>query len=296
MMTKKETGEFLYRYYRKRIASFLASLYKASITCDDKDIHKARVDMKKIFALFHLFEMVLSDRFIVENHYPLLKNIFIHSGRIREIQINLDLLEHYGFDLPDMPQFKEYLVYEEVRLTRIFLSEIKKFDEKKLNQADKEIKKIVVGISQKKFLTDALKFIDNKTGKISKLLGKEYNPETVHKIRRHLKSMSAIATMSLTLKEDAILKQRIEIMNRAEILIGEWHDKVVLLDTISKFRSLRIKKKKLKEDNPLPLSEFEKLVQEKCSLLLQQIKPAVDRVINEEPQGLSQTETSGSPD
>lgn len=292
MMTKKETGEFLYRYYRKRIASFLASLFKASITCDDEDIHKARVDMKKIFALFHLFEMALSDRFKKENHYPLLKNIFAHSGRIREIQINLGWLDHYGSDFPGMPQFREYLVGEESKLTRIFLSEIKKFDEKKLNQADKEIKKIVVGISQKRFLNDAIKFIENKTGKISKLLGKEYNPETVHKIRRHLKSMSAIATMALTLKQDAALKQRIETMNSAEILIGEWHDKVVLLEAIGKFRSVRIKKNKSKEDKPLPLGEFEKLIQEECSVLLLQIKPAVDRVINDEPQLQSQVESS----
>ncbi|MEI7982797.1 MAG: hypothetical protein WCI71_14185, partial [Bacteroidota bacterium] len=115
-MTKKETGEFLYRFYRKRIASFLASLYKASITCDDKDIHKARVDVKKIFALFHLFELVLSDTFKQENHYPLLKQIFAHSGRIREIQINLGWVDHYGPSFPGMHEFREYLVDEEIKM------------------------------------------------------------------------------------------------------------------------------------------------------------------------------------
>jgi CHAD domain-containing protein len=55
-MNRSETGEFLYRYFRKLIASFQSSLYKAAITCDIEDIHKARVDVKKMNALFILFD------------------------------------------------------------------------------------------------------------------------------------------------------------------------------------------------------------------------------------------------
>jgi len=33
-------SEFLYRFYRKRTASFLANIYKAGITGASEDIHK----------------------------------------------------------------------------------------------------------------------------------------------------------------------------------------------------------------------------------------------------------------
>jgi len=279
-MTKKETGEFLYRYYQKRVASFLASLYKASITCDDRDIHKARVDVKKIFALFYLFERVLPHLFKKEIHYPLLKEIFDHSGKIREIQINLGLLDQYRGMEPSLALFREFLVKEENKQTRIFLSEIKKFDEKKLKQTGKTIQSITHGISRKKFLSDADSFIRNRTKRVAKLLLKENNPETIHKIRRHLKSMIAIANMSMTLKPDENSNQLVTDMNGAEVLIGEWHDKIVLLESVLQFRSeTGTKKKAVSAEEPLPLLELEERIHEDCNILLQHIKPATEKVV-----------------
>jgi len=281
-MTKKETGEFLFRYYQKRVASFLASLYKASITCDDKDIHKARVDVKKIFAMFYLFEMVLPRLFKKEEHYPTLKEIFDHSGKIREIQINLGLLEKYSEVGPDMVLFREFLVNEENKQTRIFIAGIKKFDEKTLKQTGKAIKSITRGISRKKFLADAGIFIRSRTKRVAKYLKKENSPENIHKIRRHLKSMIAIANLSLTLKPDERLKLLIKNMDQAEGIIGEWHDKIVLLESIGHFRSdTGMKKKELLQKIPAPLMDMEARIQEDCSGFMEQIKPATEKVVTE---------------
>ncbi|MCK9202912.1 MAG: CHAD domain-containing protein [Bacteroidales bacterium] len=281
MMNKKETGEFLYRYYRKRIASFLASMYKASITCDANDIHKVRVDIKKIFALFHLFEMVIPDTFKKENHYPELRDIFNHSGFIREIQINLHHLDNAGIDNPEIQHFREYLTGEEGRLTKEFLTGIKNFDEKKLKQAEKEIKKITSGISQKKFLNDTVVFIRKKSKKIAALHEKGEGPGTIHKIRRQIKSITAITDMALTLRPDEKLKQLTGNMTRVEILIGEWHDDMVLLDSIKYFRTKILKKKAAKNQEPLFLADFEEILNNEISDMLKQIGPSIDQIILE---------------
>ena len=51
-------GEFLFRYYRKRTKSFLANIYKAGITGSSRDIHRARLDAKKMIAMLDLLRIM----------------------------------------------------------------------------------------------------------------------------------------------------------------------------------------------------------------------------------------------
>jgi len=267
-MIKKETGEFLYRYYRKRTASFLASLYKASITCNDKDIHRARVDVKKVFALFHLFEIALPGRFRREEHDQLFQEIFDHSGRIREVQVNISAIDQYGLNDPGILFFRKFLLREEKKLTLAFLEGIKVFDEKSVYKSEKEIKKISGLISHKKLIAKIEKFIRKSAGKIKKLQAKPTDSGNVHKIRQNLKSMGATVALFLVLKPEE--KQEILLQNitHTEILIGQWHDKEILLDSLKK------------NGNYPELLELRHLVQEECKAMLQQIKPEVERVLS----------------
>ena len=58
LMIRPDTSELLLRIYQKRTASFLAYLYKAGMTANVANIHKTRVSVKKIYAIFHLLEMI----------------------------------------------------------------------------------------------------------------------------------------------------------------------------------------------------------------------------------------------
>ena len=91
-MNREEIGEFLYRFYRKSTSSFLANIYKASITGESKDIHRARLDVKKIFALYGLFEMLAPEIFENQGGYRLFRPLYRQAGKIREIQVNFLLL------------------------------------------------------------------------------------------------------------------------------------------------------------------------------------------------------------
>jgi len=86
-MTSSAVREFYWRFYKKRTTSFLANLYKSSITGDEKDIHRTRLDMKKIYAILELFEMLDPGNFNQEN-FEIFKVLFRFSGKIRELQVN----------------------------------------------------------------------------------------------------------------------------------------------------------------------------------------------------------------
>ena len=245
-MNKKERGEFIYRFYRKRTTSFLANLYKASITGDREDIHQARVDVKKILALFRLIEIVLPDLFQKDDHFCLFQRLFDVTGKIREAQVNGILVNKYCQDNTEAHLYKEFLKSEELRLTKQFLSTVQNIEDRKLKQSEVEIRRIVKKISKRKFETITEKFIIKKARKTRKLLSEKKSPEYLHKIRQNLKSIGAIAALSNSIKKDEKLRGILNDLSKVEIHIGEWHDNLVFIQSIQIFLRKMSKTRKAK--------------------------------------------------
>jgi len=286
-MNKKETREFIFRFYRKRVTSFLANLYKASITGDNEDIHKARVDVKKIIALFRLFEMIVPDSFTKKDHFVLFTKLFETTGKIRETQVNLLLLDLYGIDHPEIVLFRNFLKNEEKRFTKGFLTTVQKFEEKNLKKTETEIKQIGEKISQKKFICAANTFIQKKAEKIRKLLTNKKTPEYLHKIRQNLKAIGAIATLSATFKKDKKLDLILLDLSKTEIHIGEWHDKQVLIESMELF--FKKKKKSKKSDFPELIKLTELLIEESNNLqekILPEVKNLIQNMVGHPTESL----------
>jgi len=234
-MNKKETGEFIYRFYRKRTTSFLANLYKASITGEQEDIHQARVDVKKILALFRLFEIVLPDFFQKDDYFYLFRRLFDITGKIREIQVNEILLNQYGCENSETLRYRDFLKSEETRLTKQFLLTVQNFEERNLKKTEVEIRRIGKKIGREKFVTLAYKFVLKKARKTRKILNEKKSPEYLHKIRQNLKSICAIASLSNSIKKDEKLSDILSDLLKTEIHIGEWHDNQVFIESIQSF-------------------------------------------------------------
>ncbi|MEA1887456.1 MAG: hypothetical protein U9N72_09625, partial [Bacteroidota bacterium] len=60
-----------------------------------KDIHKLRVRIKRLKAIFRFLEFVHQSEFKARDHYNLFKPVFRTAGLIRESQINLRVLKEY---------------------------------------------------------------------------------------------------------------------------------------------------------------------------------------------------------
>jgi CHAD domain-containing protein len=234
-MNREEIGEFLYRYYRKRTASFLANTYKASITADSKDIHRARLDVKKIFALYGLFEILDPKAFKLRSGYKLFRPLYRQAGKIREIQVNYLLLANPQTPEVEHDSFMLWLNEEERQAIKRFLHLVKKFRDTELAATDKVIQKICHSSSIFKLRSKITAYIKSKAEKVSVLQSEEPGDKEIHKIRQNLKSMSTITTLVYSIKPIKQLDLVITALNKTEMMIGDWHDRVVLKDAIDRF-------------------------------------------------------------
>jgi len=234
-MNREEIGEFLYRFYRKRTSSFLANLYKASVTGDSRDIHRARLDIKKIFALYGLFEMLEPEVFKHQGGYKLLRPLYRRAGKIREIQVDYLLLTNPEPLGACYNSFIAWLKEEERISVAKFFHLVKNFKESELTSTNKIIHKICSSSSIFKLRSKTLEFIKVKVAQIKYLQSEELGDKEIHKIRQNLKLMSTITTLVYSIRPGKQFDLIISAINKTEMMIGDWHDRVVLKDAIEWF-------------------------------------------------------------
>jgi len=227
-----DIGEFLFRFYRKHTTSFLANIYKAGITGSSKDIHRARLDAKKVLAILDLLRIVQSEKIIGPEFGRFIKKLYQVSGRIREIQVNMMLLSRPEYAVVDLILFKIDLLTQEKERTREFLQAIRKFKEKKLIKAEATIKKAIYEITPLSMQKKINRYIRTKMRLINTLFEKGHDNQNLHKIRQHLKELAAVLTLVVSVKSTRKVEQAIDGLNKTEMMIGDWHDKVVLADSI----------------------------------------------------------------
>ncbi len=234
-MNRSETGEFLYRYFRKLTASFQSSLYKAAITCDIEDIHKARVDIKKMNALFILFDIVVPGFSSETGAHQLFKDIFNKAGIIREIQLILLFLEKKNDPDPVLFEFNEWLLKKNQIQIRQYLKSVTNFDRHKLKDLTRSVKKLFNRVSKKQLVINSWEMIDRSSLKVKYLLTGWNDPRYIHRIRQNVKAMAAIANQVSQVVPTAGLNQLRLDLTRSEIAIGEWHDRIVIINAMERF-------------------------------------------------------------
>ena len=271
-----KTGELLYHYYQKRNASFLLNIYKAGITTKENDIHKARVDLKKIFALFDFFKMIGFDTFKMEEPQKILNDVFKAAGKIREIQMNLLYIENLGENDPALKLFSRYMKNNYKKKTRRFLQSIIKFDEKRLTQIRGIIKKNCMNLNIEKIIHKCDVFFQMHSAKIKKYRLKSDETENIHKIRKEMKKISAIAGLLNLLQLDEFMENLIAVLSQAEFSIGEWHDRIVLNKSLDHFIKVNENKQEQIFDT---LERVKQVVDKDTEDLLNKLLPEVDKVV-----------------
>ena len=278
-MTQKrkiEAGDFFYRFYKKRTSSFYANLYKAGITASDEDIHKARVDLKKVFALFSFFEILGPGNFNKKKYSFLFKNIFNKAGKMRENQVNIQYVEKYQHDYPGVLLFMKYLKSEQKKSAKGFIAAIVQFDEKKLKKISKSIKKVCHEMKSDTIIERSKDYLWEKARKIESVRHKTGDIESVHTIRKELKKTGAILSLLHQVKPGEDLEKLLDHVNKTEALIGEWHDRVVLIDTLKKFFKSFLNHD---EVTMTQLMELNGIVGKEAEQKLEALLPFVDEVV-----------------
>ena len=212
------------RKYLKRIQGKIFKLLKTPSKSYTKEtFHELRVEIKKWEALCHLLAF-LTPKFNRKKTIKPIAGLFKQAGKVREIQIELDLLQDF------------------------FPLRLERYQKKQLKKLNKQEKKFARLISQKKLLSDikdAIKYIKKllyivrKRGmvkytltqkkKVKKLIDKPVlNPARIHFLRKRLKRWEY--NNKILLKK----KRQSEVFCVPTEVLGTWHDGQVVEDCLQK--------------------------------------------------------------
>jgi CHAD domain-containing protein len=85
-----------------------------------------------------------------------------------------------------------------------------------------------------------------------------------------------VSTLIFTVNPKEKLEVIIQGLNKTEVMIGEWHDRIVLRDAIDLYLKNR---KELQEDNLIPLKKLRQSLIDDNQTLLQDLLPEVNNVV-----------------
>jgi CHAD domain-containing protein len=196
-------------------------------------IHQFRVGIKKIRCALQFLEMLLPDKINVREMRLPLRHVFKISGNLREIQMNLLNLKLHEINQDTAKEYYHFLKKRKNKYIKKFNKEIIRIDPSVL-----EIPMLMKSCREMDDLETKIicrKYLKKQAIKIRQLLATGNSPVMLHKARAQLKSLIEIGLLHVKTSPDEVLKKMLIQLKKIAIQIGNWHDKIVLINSIRHF-------------------------------------------------------------
>lgn len=220
-------------YYLRILSAFSFYFEKTKRDFGVEDLHRLRVEVKKLRALYRFLDASEVIDFNKSDHYTLLTKIFKPGGRLRETQMNEAIIKRYrSYHLSD---YETYLNKLKAKQSKKFKKSLKKFDSltsETLNEhLIEQLSKTEIDALEK----DAFLFVNLELEAIRKLRPLIHSDTELHQVRTHTKAMGYIVKLLMELKPSEELAAMQLSAKKSEKLIGNWHDRVVLANSLRRF-------------------------------------------------------------
>jgi len=204
---------------------------------DQEAIHKMRLALKRIRTIHKLKKYIHLKTFLTDEVFIELKSVFAASGKLRDIQVQQDLLTAYSSDM-NCPFFalSDFFIEKEKCAVEFFNKTIGdiNFDADITLQTENDEKGSQSDNTD--VVTEILDYIKYKIRVIQKLLFGTDDEEKVHEIRKHVKQLFYVLQFLKdyfpgSLLDDYDLEGIVAIGDH----LGSWHDRQVLKDQVVEF-------------------------------------------------------------
>jgi CHAD domain-containing protein len=234
--------------YTYRRFSRLKKLLRAYSSEEDVEIlHGIRVEIKKVKAILQLLNEYLPG-FHAHKHFTPLRNIFRKAGQIRQPQVFYELLLRFdvqGLNDSFIPGSRDQRI-----LSRRFRREIP-VHISTVRTRRKKLEKSLAKIGR----AQIREYLKRRKKALRLKLQGNLSGDALHKARKVIKEIIYLEAMS---KKSG---KRELYLGQLDELIGQWHDRQLLLEVLKKARNLdlerlRSERDKAMEDILKSVSEF----------------------------------------
>ncbi len=286
-MFASESGMELYRFYKDKEAILFENYrHLESPRSKEEHYHDFRVSIKRINAIYRLLELITGD-FDSTTYMKPLRSIFKPAGSIREAQVNMHTVAAYKLKKEELNYYGKYINARIESLSGKLREKLKEFDISELKKNRQVVKECCKNIQQKELENRTLIFIRDRINLIRDNIA--YSDELViHQIRITLKEISAIVSLLKKIKVPGFDDDLLDLIKDTEDKLGNWHDKVVLNNSLEKFikstknefdviSSYRLIREKINKENKAFLDTVEEIVLDTVELVE---KPLNERLSN----------------
>jgi CHAD domain-containing protein len=213
MMKKKDEAKYLNKEWvemNTRLKAFLE-------TGDQEELHKFRVQIKKLRAMLLLFEKTSKENRLLKNFKPV-RNIFKYAGNIREAHTNLELSERFGLKNELFESSQQKIIDEG---TAEFQSKGREFL-KDIKTARQKIKKQIPKVDDSQIAA----FCKKQLEQVAASLAISGFTEDMHANRKLIK----ILVYNYKLAGQALegkIPFNTAYLDKLQEAIGKWHDNLV---------------------------------------------------------------------
>jgi CHAD domain-containing protein len=199
-----------------RLKAFLA-------TGDQEELHKFRVQTKKLRAMLMLFESTSKEHGLLKQFKPVRK-IFKHAGNIRNAHVNLELSEKYQLKNERFEIGQQQIIENETALFRNKSAEYLK----EMNAANKRLKKLLQKVADDQIAAYYQTQVEHIAANLT-TAGFDEEMHTVRKLIKILVYNQKIAAETLK----GSLQFNIAYLNKLQDAIGKWHDNMLAEELFS---------------------------------------------------------------
>jgi CHAD domain-containing protein len=188
------------------------------------DLHSFRVQIKKLRALFIVFDEATGGKHQLQKEFKPVRSIFKHAGEIRNAHVNLKLGAHYKVKNEQFENSQRKVIANGV--TEFKLKGLKYL--KKIDRSHTSIKHQLHFI-QNKSIT---RFYQQKLQEIASALTQNQFDEDLHTSRKQIK----VLVYNYQLAGKAVEKRMTfnpDYMDDLQGAIGDWHDNVLAIELFS---------------------------------------------------------------
>lgn len=226
-------AEQIIDYFRKHRQVIEENLELSRDPNDIEAIHNLRLSIKRMRVVAKLAEILSRGKFDMKQQMKDIRKLFRRAGRLRDMQVALQLLEEYDND--GLQSVIDHIESKELKQRRKYEEVLSGFDPGILDRFEENLIASTAGVDKKVLTHAGFTMLSDLEFDIHRIYHSSKEEKRLHRIRRRLKDINYLNNIfaeSLPIADH--LNISVEKLRELGEVAGTWHDCLTLESILGK--------------------------------------------------------------